>query len=544
MPNCTICQSDFTIRPEDRDFYKKFDAPDPVACPKCRLQHKLCFRNERTFYKRQSSLSNQSMISIYSPECKSPVYTREEWWSDKWDGLNYGQYFDFNRPFFEQFSELLSKVPRIGLFNVNPTNSDYCQQAYDNKDCYLSVVVEKCQDCMYISHSNSLRDCYDSSFLHDCELCYECLDSNKLYACIGCQSCQNSSDLIYCYDLIGCKNCVGCYGLRNKQYHIMNEAYNKEAYFEKIKVLELNKYSKFLNCHGYFVALSKKQPHRSSRNLNVDNCTGNYLINCKNAFECFDSFELQDCAYSTWIFNSHDCIDVYGMGHGEFVYEGLGVEALNNCAFNTFVSDSSDAFYSDISFYCMNIFGCVGLRNKKYCIFNKQYSKEEYEELKKKIIDHMKSIGEWGKFFPTDLSPYCYNETAANYRFPLTKEEAFKKGYKWKEPDPKEYLKQTFEIPDDVKDINEQIFKENLACIKCGKNYKILPKELNYYKKMNIPVPRKCLDCRFFDRFNLRNPSKLWQRTCEKCSSPIETTFSTERSEKIYCEKCYSEFIS
>jgi len=544
MSACKNCQIEFEIKPEDNVFYKRFDVPNPDMCPDCRLQHKLCFRNERTFYKRTSSLSGAQMISIYNPDCKSPVYSREEWWSDKWDGIDYGKDFDFNRPFFEQFHELILKVPRIGLFNVNPFNSDFCQQAYDNKNSYMCVVVEKCEDSMYVSHSNNLRDCYDCSFLHDCELCYECLDSNKLYSCIECQSCQNSSNLIYCYDCIGCKDCVGCYGLRNKQYYIMNERYTPQDYAEKIKNLELNKYSKFLNCHAYFVELSKSQPHRSNWNLNTDHCTGDYLINCKNAHQCFDSFELQDCAYCTWIFNSHDCHDVYGLGHGEFVYQGLGVEAVNNCAFNTFVSDSSDAFYSDLSFYCMNIFGCVGLRNKKYCILNKQYSREEYEALKPRIIEHMKKTGEWGQFFPTDLSPYCYNETAANYRYPLTKSEALNKGYKWKDPDPKEYAKQTYEIPDDVKEIDSNICKETLGCINCGKNYKVLPQELNYYKKMNIPVTRKCLDCRFSDRFALRNPKKLWARKCEKCSTDIDTTFPLSSPMKVYCEKCYSEFVS
>ena len=544
MPACDKCSTEFEIREEDRKFYEHFDAPDPVMCPPCRLQHKLCFRNERTFYKRKSSLSGDSIISIYDENCESPVYSREEWWGDKWDGLNYGRDFDFARPFFEQFQELINDVPRIGLFNVNPFNSDFCQQAYDNKNSYMCVVVEKCEDCMYVSHSNGLTDCFDSSFLHDCELCYECLDSNKLYGCVGCQSCQNSSDLIYCYDCIGCQNCVGCYGLRNKKFHIMNEKYSEEEYREKVKVLELNKYSKFMNCHAYFVKLSGEQPHRADWNLNADNCTGDYLINCKNAHLCFDSFELQDCAYNTWIFNSHDCYDVYGLGHGEFVYEGLGVEAVNNCAFNTFVSDSSDAFYSDICFHCMDIFGCVGLRNKKFCIFNKKYSKEDYIALKAKIINHMKKTGEWGQFFPVSLSPFHYNETAASYRFPLAKEAALENGYKWKDPDPKEYSKQTYEIPDDVNEIDGGIFDETMGCVTCGKNYKILPKELAYYKKMNIPVPRKCLDCRFMDRFALRNSSELHPRKCEKCSIAISTTFPDDTAVKIYCQKCYSAFVS
>ncbi|MDP2669631.1 MAG: hypothetical protein Q8O99_01100 [bacterium] len=35
------------------------------------------------------------------------------------------------------------------------------------------------------------------------------------------------------------------------------------------------------------------------------------------------------------------------------------------------------------------MFGCSNLRNKQYCIFNKQYTQEEYEQLVPKIITHM-----------------------------------------------------------------------------------------------------------------------------------------------------------
>ncbi|MBI4232327.1 hypothetical protein HY605_03785 [Candidatus Peregrinibacteria bacterium] len=513
-------------------------------CPDCRLQHKLNFRNERTFYKRTSSLSGKPIISIYDERCPYPIYAQDEWWGDTWNALDYGQDFDFNRPFFEQFRELALKVPRIALFNVNPTNSDYCQQAYDNKNSYLCVVVEKCEDCMYISHSNDLRDCFDCSFLHECELCYDCMDSNKLYSCASCASCQNSSDLFYCYDCIGCQNCVGCYGLRNKQFYIMNEPHTKEEYFKKLEMLELGKYSKLQNAKRYFADLTKSMPHRANRNLNVENSSGNYLINCQNAHECYDSFQLQDCAYCTWIFHSHDCMDVYGLGHGEWVYEGLGVEAVNNCAFNTFVSDSSDVFYSDICFYSMYLFGCVGVRNKKYCILNKQYSAEEYESLRLRIIEHMKQSGEWGRFFPVDLSPFSYNETAANYHFPLGKEQILSAGFRWKEPDKKEYMPASMQLPDDVKELDASVCEALLACMDCGKNYKLMPKELSYYKRISIAAPRKCLDCRFLDRFRSRNSRGLFERKCDKCAAPMQSSYKTDSGLKVYCENCYKEIVN
>jgi len=35
----------------------------------------------------------------------------------------------------------------------------------------------------------------------------------------------------------------------------------------------------------------------------------------------------------------------------------------------------------------------------------------------------MRSTGEWGEFFPHELSPFGYNETVAQEYFPLTEEE-------------------------------------------------------------------------------------------------------------------------
>jgi hypothetical protein len=53
-----------------------------------------------------------------------------------------------------------------------------------------------------------------------------------------------------------------------------------------------------------------------------------------------------------------------------------------------------------------NLFGCIGLRGKEYCILNKQYTKEEYETLVPKIIEKMKADGEWGEFFHQRISPF------------------------------------------------------------------------------------------------------------------------------------------
>lgn len=80
--------------------------------------------------------------------------------------------------------------------------------------------------------------------------------------------------------------------------------------------------------------------------------------------------------------------------------------------------------------YCIDcdsssfLFGCNGLRNKQYCIFNTQYTKEQYEALLPTIIEHMIATGERGKFFDPSVSVFAYNETIASLHFPLSESEA------------------------------------------------------------------------------------------------------------------------
>ena len=73
--------------------------------------------------------------------------------------------------------------------------------------------------------------------------------------------------------------------------------------------------------------------------------------------------------------------------------------------------------------------------------------------------------------------------------------------------------------------------------------FRLIPQELKFYKERVLPTPKKCPDCRHLDRMALRTPRSLWKRACSKCGKEDWTTYSPEREEKVYCEKCYEETI-
>lgn len=83
--------------------------------------------------------------------------------------------------------------------------------------------------------------------------------------------------------------------------------------------------------------------------------------------------------------------------------------------------------------YCLDshhLLGCIGLKNKSYCILNKQYTKEERYEKVDDIFAQMDADGTLGQFFPATMNPFYFNDTAAYLIDPtFTKEEVTAKGY-------------------------------------------------------------------------------------------------------------------
>src|SRR6185295_19412747 len=117
------------------------------------------------------------------------------------------------------------------------------------------------------------------------------------------------------------------------------------------------------------------------------------------------------------------------------------------------------------------------------------------------------------------------------------------KNWEWHEEDTRDYLAQSYVIPNEISETPESITSEILACEKCQRNYRIIEAEFNFYQQLQVPIPHKCPECRHYERMSLRNPRKLWARVCENCKKGLQSTYAPERSEKIYCEECYTKEV-
>jgi hypothetical protein len=291
-------------------------------------------------------------------------------------------------------------------------------------------------------------------------------------------------------------------------------------------------------------ALRRTMIHRFANIVNSENCSGDYIENSRNCIECYDVNESQDCRYvavGVKVKDNYDCSNMYIKP--ELCYEVLGTIEVYNAAYCVYVFHSQNLLYCQYCYNCKDCFGCDGLRRKQYCIFNKQYSKEQYETLVPNIIHRMTETGEWGQFFPPSLSPYGYNESLANEYMPLTKREAVSQGYYWRNVvEKKLVVAKTIDasaLPDHIDDIPDDVLNWAIVCPVTGRPFRVIKQELEFYRRQKIPFPRLHPDERYEARLKLRNPRRLWTRPCMKCGKEMQTTYSPERTEKIYCEECY-----
>jgi len=563
---CQNCKNDFTIESDDFSFYEKIKVPPPTFCPECRLQRRLIWRNERTLYRNNCNLCGKTTLTTFSPKYK--IYCHSCWWSDKWDPKDYGQDYDFSKPFFEQFKSFIINTPLCGLFNINQVNSEYCNYTYESKNCYLNFASDMNEDTGYLYHSIENRNSYDLLGSRKNENCYELLDCEGCYGSSNLIFSDGCIDSIYCYDCNNCFNCIGCYGLRNAKYYIFNEKYTPEEFKNKINELNLNTKSGKDLLKKKFDQLIVKYPRKFINSKHVTDCTGDHLKNAQNCKICFDiEGSAKDLKYSIYGVTKIESVqDAYGFGvNVEDCYDVLGAgDNVQKIIFSCYTfSGSFDCKYSCFSNSSSNLFGCISIKKGKYMILNRQYSKEEYEDLVPKIIKHMSDmpyidqkgrVYKYGEFFPPELSPFCYNETIAQEYFPKTKEQAQEEGYKWKDKEERNYTIdiKTEDIPDNINNITDDITNKIIECAhkgecnqQCTEAFKIIPEELSFYKRLNLPIPRLCPNCRHYERLNQRNPMKLWHRTCMhlNCINEFETTYAPDRPEIVYCERCYQNEV-
>lgn len=583
IKQCGNCRKDFTIESGDSELYQKLSVPLPSFCNKCRLIFRLVWRNERSLHRRKCSLCDKDIIAMYRTEVPFPVYCSECWYSDKWDPMEYGQEYDFSRPFFQQLAELQNRVPRMNVNVINNTNSPYVNNAWNSNNSYMCFDLGYGENVMYSKATHYVKDTVDCSYCRKLEMCYDCIDTSDSSRSIGLENCEGCVNSYFLKNCKNCSDCLLCTNLRNKQYCVLNEQYTKEEYENK-KQEYLGSYEKMEKAKEAFRKLVAQSLHKEHENIQVVNCTGNHLWQCKDCYYCFNAFKAEHCRYvNDMDADVKDGMDLSHSAEGERMYNSVSVSGTNLIC-DLWVAYSTDVYYSmGCAKNNSRLFGCIGLTYKSDCILNRQYTKEEWEELLPRIKKHMTempyknergTIFSYGDYFPPELSPFAYNETTAQEYLSLKKEEGLALGFQWYEAKEKGYAAtlDPQNLPQSINDTEDSIVNQIIGCAhqgscnhQCTSAFKIIPQELQFYRQMDIPLPRLCSNCRYYGRLTKRTPMSLWRRSCqcagaqsenktyqntishfhneEHCPKEFETPYAPDRPEIVYCEQCYQSEV-
>ena len=601
MSTCQNCKKEFAIETEDLEYYKKISVPPPTFCPECRLIRRFMWRNERFLYRRACDLCKADHLSNLSPESGYIAYCPKCWWSDNWDPTQYASDYDFSKPFFEQFRALMKRAPQLSLWVTAPTlvNSEYNNLAAYLRNCYMVFHADNNEDSCYATGIKYSKFCVDATMIQKSEYCYQCVNIQQGYENFFSVDCESCRSIYFSKDCVECSDCVGCVGLRKKRYHIFNQPYSKEEYAAEIKRMNLGSRRGLEELRVRSHAFWLKHPVKYMRGRQNLNSSGDYVYNAKNTKFSYELFGSENCKYCQFasVKPTTDCYDYteWGMG-ADLVYEsitcGQGVARIKMTVNAT--ETVSDCEYSTTIVGANNIFGCVGVRKKNYCILNKEYSPEAYKDLLAKIKQHMNDmpytdakgrVYRYGEFFPFDLSPYGYNEATGQQFFPLSKDEAVTRGYPWRDVGDKPHVptKLWQNLPDTIAEVPDEITKEVILCKAwsqdeeaaklhgCSKAFRITPQELRFYRRYNIPLPTECHNTRHYERSALRAPIAFWHRQCmcpgkqmangeervvyantsvrahhgeQSCPNEFETSYAPDRPEIIYCEQCYQAEVA
>ncbi len=548
---CPNCSSAFEIADEDVAFLervapvfngKKEGIPMPTLCPDCRQRRRMAFKNQIYVYKAKSCSDGSNVISVFPENANVKVMDVKEWWEDKHDPLEHGRPFDETKTMFHQLWELLPHVPLFSRAVLAMENSDYSNNGSYIKDSYLVMNASYVESSSYCEDLFNSKDCLECTQVYESELCYGCTYCKRCYNVQNSDfshDCSDSAFLAYCRS---CKHCFGCVNMQHKEYCMFNEQLTKEEYERRLAEMDLSSWSGRAAIAEKVKAFRSQFPVPASHVLQSEDATGDFLANAKNVHRSFFVTGAEDIRYSfNVITGTRDCMDLCQYGDkSELLYEctivgdtAYGVLFCDDCWDNV-----QNLLYCLFCVHCHDCFACVGLHNKSYCILNKQYTKEEYEELVPKIIAHMRTTGEWGEFFPAQLSPYAYNHSLAQRYYPMEKDEALRQGFTWyeREIDESAQAVNASALPDGLPATDDPIVVRSEVS---GRAFKITPQEIKRYRALGVPLPRSTYDERFEERYAHLGGIHLFERPCAHCRKQVQTTRLPDDAAIVYCHECH-----
>lgn len=401
-------------------------------------------------------------------------------------------WLDYSWDFFKDFKQLIDQSTLPAMVHGRWAGEcHYADAVFGSDTVYLSSTVVWWSSHVFYSVSvkQNCHNVYNSMMIYDnCENIYQSVwivsSSNIFYSI----HIQWGFDMWFCVWCIWSRNCIRCNGLQNTQYAVDNKVIGKENYL-------------------------KAKEELLKDNMDFDKLRDKLSISEPITFQCNDvenvhmAYRLHQCRNTLFVGWPEGNEDVYDMciwwgswtKHAYGCMAGWKAEHMYCCVDCDGSSHHYYSYNTEDSSHCI---WCVGLKNKQFCILNKQYTKEERYTLAHTIFAELDGKGVLGQGFPKDWNPYYLNDTPAGLLLDITKQEAEQQWFLRRDEST------AIDLPEDVKIIPSQEL-QHIAYWKEAQRYidpsiesaalfdpdewvfKVTPQERVFLMKFGLPVPTK-----------------------------------------------------
>ncbi len=320
--------------------------------------------------------------------------------------------YDENRDFFSQFTLLFRSIALPGFHHYySVENAEYSNHVSSTSHTYMSYhVTGDCERVMY-----SLSTKIHSVNVYNSTMTWAY--SENVYQSIGIiwsssifysKFIRDSRNIYFSSDLIGCSECIFCHDLENTAFAIENTIYSQEVYEEKKREILRKKWEFDLYYKGV---------KWIGKNIGSKNITGKYITDNEDVENGYYSHFVKNGKNLLFVWHPNGLTDAYNSllcSAGSWYYGAVAVGGDSTEIYNCVsVMRSHECYYSYFLEHCSHCFGCIGLKNTEYALFNTVYEKDERFRLVWLICADMERSGLLGDFFPATCCPFFYEDTLA-----------------------------------------------------------------------------------------------------------------------------------
>ncbi|MEK7105336.1 MAG: hypothetical protein AAB865_01495 [Patescibacteria group bacterium] len=554
---CAISGEKWQFDEREMRWCRQFNTPVSRYSPLTRLKWLSAFRTSFEIFWNKHAFTGEPILTYVHPDIKTPIVSDQEWHNlDVGSMPEYQREVDLTRPMLDQFRDLVSVVPMGARREWKNIVNTVGVGMWDVEDCYIVFSTVGTKRAMYTYYClEGSEDITQSVFVRTSQSCF---GSTHIDRCHSCTVAVESRDCINCAFIFDCRNCEDCFGasnLRNKKYVFFNEQLTKEQYQERMKSIDLSCRSTYKEYYQRFIDLIGSAAFPENFNMNSGDSNGEYLTDCVRVTDSYYMNKCTDCAYN------------YGSGGAEGCYYLSSAYPATNSWMCAVLLDCSNVKYSAMCGksreleYCYNChdseycFGSVGLRNKKFHIFNRPYSEEEYwkkvDELKCAMLDR----GEYGEYFPLDLSPNGMQFSMTPILYDVEVDEMKKFNAPMYDPDrgavlaPKKTVEEaplnSADVPDCLKDVDPSLWvAKPFMDQKVNRRWTVVPKEFEFYRSHNLPFPEEHYTSRLRRQIQMMNLPLREVVNCAACHKSITVGKNkTFTARKVYCTDCYLKYL-